>query len=85
VKSIDPPPFSIVEVATNECSPTTPILMIITPGIDPTVELEEVLFFFFLFYHYLFIFFITISFPIVPLVRRTITASPWGKDKETRL
>jgi hypothetical protein len=45
VNSVDPPPFSIVEVATKECTPITPILMIVTPGIDPTVELEEVFIF----------------------------------------
>ncbi|KAA6401027.1 MAG: putative Dynein heavy chain [Streblomastix strix] len=39
--SLDPPPFSLPDVAQKECLPSQPILLVVTPGIDPTVELEE--------------------------------------------
>ncbi|KAK2952775.1 putative Cytoplasmic dynein 2 heavy chain 1 [Blattamonas nauphoetae] len=42
ISSIDPPPFSLNDVARKEAVPSIPILLIITPGIDPSQDLEDI-------------------------------------------
>ncbi|KAK2946340.1 putative Cytoplasmic dynein 2 heavy chain 1 [Blattamonas nauphoetae] len=42
ISSVDPPPFSLNDVARKEAVPSMPILLIVTPGIDPSQDLEDI-------------------------------------------